>query len=104
MLRLKDDVRVYGIRPEILLALIMADQVYTSFGIRETWVTSVSEGQHKAGSFHYKGLAFDLRISNIPTAGLGAVHAKLKEVLGKDFDVLLEKDHIHVEYDPKEPY
>jgi hypothetical protein len=34
--------------------------------------------------------------------GLQAVYLKLKESLGEQFDVVLESDHIHVEWDPKD--
>jgi hypothetical protein len=30
------------------------------------------------------------------------IHHDLKQALGGQFDVVLEKDHIHVEFDPKE--
>jgi len=66
---------------------------------RELVVTSVSDGKHKEGSLHYRGLAFDLRTWHIRQPQTYA--NELRERLGKGWDVIVEKTHIHVEYDPR---
>jgi len=98
MIRLKDGARVAGIQPPLLLALIIADQVY---GIQseQCVVTSVSDSKHMPGSLHYIGQAADLRMPGLNAKA--AVLAELKSRLGSDYDVLIEADHIHVEYQPK---
>ena len=53
------------------------------------------------GSLHYAGCAVDLRFPPDNAAGLKAA---LAEALGGDYDVVLEADHIHVEFQPKTPY
>jgi hypothetical protein len=70
------------------------------------WITSANDSIHHPESLHYKNLAYDIRIWNI----IGAVKAearswaeRMQVALGDDYDVLLERDHIHVEYDPEEP-
>ena len=50
------------------------------------------------GSLHYQGKAFDLRTWHV----IEEVAKQLRTYLGKDYDVIVEKDHIHVEYDPKQ--
>ena len=45
--------------------------------------------------------ALDLRTRHMNGQGLQAVYHKLKEELGEQFDVVLESDHIHLEYQPK---
>jgi hypothetical protein len=30
-----------------------------------------------------------------------AIRNQIKELLGPDYDVVIENDHIHIEYDPK---
>lgn len=77
----------------------------TSEGMRKTerlyaankedvYVTSIRDGAHKPGSFHPHGRAWDMRKGNV------SVNDHKKE-LGKNFDVIDEADHRHVEYDPK---
>jgi hypothetical protein len=77
-------------------------------------ITSGCEGEpgdhiHHYMSLHYKdntptgqGRAIDLRTWDV---GMKAVQDKFvaaaKATLGPDYDVVVEKDHIHVEYDPK---
>ncbi len=64
----------------------------------ELVVTSTDDGNHGAGSLHYADQAFDVRK---PGKLVGTVTRELKIALGKDFDVILEGDHIHIEFDPK---
>lgn len=107
-MRLKAGVRVSGIRPETLLALLIADSLYTAAGV-ELVVTSVVDGRHKAGSRHFAAFAADLRTKNLPSSTpAGVMRNLLGEALGEDFDVVLEdaggeNEHLHVEYDPKRP-
>jgi len=61
----------------------------------DTYITSLREGNHMSGSLHYEGLAFDfVHYSRLKTSDF-------KEVLGPDWDIVDETDHIHCEYDPK---
>lgn len=91
-------------KPQIVFAIMIADQVYASHGQLEMWLTSVDDSTHSHGSRHYSGLAIDIRTKDIPGGSLGnkarAIHATLKSRLDKEYDVILESDHIHVEYDP----
>jgi len=64
----------------------------------ETVVTSTFEGNHGAGSLHYADQAFDV---GLPERDKDLIIGHLKRKLGSLFDVVLEDDHIHVEYDPK---
>ena len=61
-------------------------------------VTSTDEGNHGAGSLHYANQAFDVRLFDEDRA---AMSTEIKAGLGKDFDLVLEFDHWHIEYDPK---
>ena len=63
--------------------------------------TSGTDGKHMQGSLHYKARAVDLRSRHVASDALPAIVSELKERLGKDFDVILEGDHIHVEHDVK---
>jgi hypothetical protein len=100
---LKQGVRVQGLRPEILLAAIVADGVYRDLDARDAVITSCVDGSHSPGSKHYVGAAIDLRIWTLEEAKHKTAVRMLKERLTDDYDVVLEHDHIHVEYDPKKP-
>jgi hypothetical protein len=107
MLKLKPGVSLRGLQPPILVALQVAEGVYREIFHRDCWVTSGNDGKHRTGSFHYRGLAVDLRVHNLPDAKLDAPRAlaHLREGLGGEFDVLLEgagtpNAHLHVEFDP----
>ena len=70
-------------------------RVYERKGL-DFFITSIREGNHSAGSFHYDGGAFDFKRQEI-------LISELRQELGKDYDVE-EYDNLnifHVEYDPK---
>jgi hypothetical protein len=70
------------------------------------YVTSINDSQHMKGSKHETGDAWDFRLpSRLPLGGMqkpdAAWTADIQAVLDAEFDIVLEKDHVHVEYDPK---
>ena len=95
---IKKGVKSKGIQPEILLAIQEAREVYHQLGA-ETVITSLLDGKHMKGSKHYEGQAVDLRIRHLHDPQLA--FSLLRSALGRDYDVVLEKSHIHVEFDPK---
>lgn len=95
---IKPGVRVRGLSNEILLAIMIADSVYRETENSMT-ITSLTDGKHSTGSRHYTGDAVDLRLP-MPTVRQ-QVMTQLQKALGSDYDVVLESDHIHIEYDPK---
>lgn len=99
MFFIKPGVRIRGISNEILLGIMIAHSVFESLKHPMT-ITSITDGDHKAGSLHHTGEAFDLRIHDLEREVQLQVLSLLKEHLGNDFDVVLEQDHIHIEYDP----
>lgn len=101
---IKPGVRVLGIRPEMVLAFVIIESVARRRGW-DVRLTSGIEGQHTRASLHYTGNAGDIGLPPQPEAAT----AELREALGDDFDVVLEKDaprgpHIHIEFQPKAPY
>lgn len=97
MIAIKPGVRVEGLQPEILLALFIAHELFKEQAQTIT-LTCGTDGQHKASSRHYCGQAVDIRL---PTAGKERLVEQLAGRLGEGYDVVLEGDHIHVEFDPK---
>ncbi len=99
-MRIKEGVKINGMRQETTLALVIASQVYADVAGAELVVTEITGGKHGTASLHYVGLAADLRTGNI--AGKeAAVVAELKKRLGENYDVVLESTHIHIEFQPK---
>lgn len=67
--------------------------LYFTMG-KDYFITSLEEGSHMPGSFHYTGDGWD---------GLrqGVRVSVIRETLGPDFDVIDYGDYCHHEYDPK---
>ncbi len=101
MLSLKPGVRITGIRPEILLAAVAAMEVYKAAG-HDLTITACVDGRHTTGSLHYAGAAIDLRTRDLRPADVPKLIAQIKVCLGDDFDVLMELDHVHIEFQPKQ--
>jgi len=100
MISVKDGVNIAGIRPEITMALHMAASVLIDHGY-DTIITSVCDGKHGHGSLHYIGCAADIRTRHIPKEQRQGIRDMIAEVLGAQFDVVLESTHIHIEFQPK---
>lgn len=97
--------RVFGTQPEMVMASMIVAFIWLEFfpGV-ECVVTEGSGGKHKDGSRHYVGFGKDYRIFNLPEPKSESVDRAAKEMrrrLGPDYDVIIEIDHIHVEFDPK---
>ena len=102
-MRLKRGVRVLGMRPELLLALVIAEPLFVDKGV-DLVVTSVIDGKHSVGSLHYTGAAVDLRTRDLTDEQKEEIKIQLAHVLGADYDVVLESNHFHIEFQPKAPY
>ena len=83
------------------VAMPIVFEVYRDYGEAPV-ITSGTDGRHMEGSLHYLGLAFDFRTRHVQPDDRMALTASLQAALGDDFDVILEHDHIHVEYDPED--
>ncbi len=101
MMRIKEGAEINGLRAETLLAYIIADQVYTKYGI-ECVLTEGTGGKHGRASLHYVGLAIDIRTRNIESKDTQLlIAAEIRERLGDQYDVILEDTHCHLEHQPK---
>ena len=67
----------------------------------DCFVTSMNDAVHMRGSKHYTDDAADFRTRTL-TAEQVRLWAKVaKRRLGSEYDVVVEKDHLHVEADSK---
>jgi uncharacterized protein YcbK (DUF882 family) len=99
-MKLKSGASLKGVQWEMFEAAIKVEAAFNAYG-HECTITSGSDGQHMPRSLHYKGLAMDFRIRDVPVSQRYKIVKSAKSRLGTDFDVVLEKDHLHVELDPK---
>jgi len=91
-----------GVGREIRYAIDVANEVYLAIAGQPVVVTSLNDSVHMPGSLHYAGSAADLRTHTLSGDQVQRVWSALNARLyWQGFDVVLESNHIHVEYDPK---
>jgi hypothetical protein len=99
MLHVKEDVKLYGLQPEALWAIDRVEEVFNHNG-RHCTITSARGDSHSSHSHHYKGLAVDFRTRHLSETEKQKITRDVIHVLGTDYDVVLESNHLHIEYDP----
>lgn len=97
LILLKSGVDISRLNRPIRRTLNRLADIYANYDL-SVIITSTYEGNHSPSSLHYSNDAIDIRI--IPGKTQQLIQ-EIKETLGTDFDVVLERDHIHIEYDPK---
>lgn len=93
---LKKGVSLAGLQFVMRPVIQQAGKIWGKQGRRRLRITSATEGSHGINSLHPYGLALDLELPPKPAVAV----ASLAMILGCNYDVVLERDHVHVEYDP----
>ena len=102
-LRLKPGV-IFSPSIHILRALPwVLDAYHFATKIKTVWITSANDSRHMDGSLHYEDLAIDLRVWGVDKEQRTEIVEYLRYILSDDYDILDEDDHLHLEYDPKDP-
>lgn len=120
-MQIKSSVRMLGLRPEVIPAVLVAQEVLRARGFPWVW-TSGSEGTHavEPPSEHYQGNAADGRIQHVPVslrllifqeivvALGGAAGAKPPSAIAGDYEVRWESigttnEHLHLAFRPRRP-
>ena len=102
ILKFKPGVRLFGLQPEMLWAVDRCVDVWPDdFDVT---VTSARGDKHSRQSRHNTGHAVDLRTRDLNDEQIRSLVLRLKQVLGKQFDVIYEGNHIHIEFDPKDTH
>jgi len=98
-LRIKAGVKL---PPAVAMAVLLR-VAEDAFSLRDSSCTLTSglEGKHGVKSLHPKGRALDFRTFELSAGADQSVAEYMQACLGDDFDVVVEPDHIHAEYDPK---
>ncbi len=101
MIFLKDDsVNPANLSPQLLFGLIVANQVYEEYQYG-CHITSLNDATHSRTSLHYRGDAADLRTRHMADEDKQLVRDEIKKRLNVHWDVILEGDHIHLEFQPR---
>lgn len=99
---------VFAVKPGAILSTkpeteqmrrVMA-AIWKSHGYQLT-VTSGYDSTHGALSKHYGGLAEDYRTRDVAPSDLAVMVAEARRQLGRNYDLVIESDHLHGEFDPK---
>jgi hypothetical protein len=105
--KFKLGVSLFGASPVIIGIFPTIDAVWQRIVMQGATITSVVDGVHGDKSKHPRGFAVDVRtrFDYTSTQWGGDTKEKLAEELRKDlpngYDVVVEKTHIHIEYDPE---
>lgn len=99
-MRWKDTVDFTDLKPVMIFAAYRVEGILMDMNV-ECWITSARDGKHKKDSLHYVGFALDFRTKDIQPNALPDFEDEVKRALGPQFDVVLEVDHLHVEWDVK---
>ena len=96
-MQLKAGVKVQGIQPEMILACLVVVNWIPGFTM-----TSALDGVHSARSKHKLGYAIDIRTRNMTPEAAVSAAGGIKGALGSEYFVLLESDHIHIQFNGSE--
>lgn len=100
MIIFKDSVKLFGVQKEIISLIDQLHIYFRSVLNLSLIITSVTDGKHSIGSKHYTGYAIDLRIWHMSDSQIKIFTNFFQKNFDKNYDLVLEKDHIHIEYDP----
>lgn len=98
-IKYKPTVSVKGIDGRLLAVIFEVNRILEKYQ-RELYITSICDGKHMTGSLHYKGLAFDFRYPTKDETTLRYIITELRASFDIFCDIVLESDHIHIEFDP----
>jgi hypothetical protein len=101
-IQIKKGVILDGLDERMYPAIHAARTIWLSQG-GNLVITSGRDGRHRKGSLHYAGRALDFRTKHLDRKARIRSAQALRKTLGAEFRVLLEKDHIHVEYRLPQP-
>lgn len=101
MVRYKAGVDGSRLLPVMYLAISRLDRIFQKYE-HNFIITSTYDGYHNKRSLHWHGLAIDIRNNHISPAISEALYVELEaelKMLDNRFQMIVEKDHIHVEFD-----
>jgi hypothetical protein len=99
-MKLKRGVKLNGLTPQIVVALMVAREEYAKVGA-EVVITSARDSIHRPGSDHYFGRALDLRTRHLLNVNKYDLAKNIHDNLGNRFVCIFEgegtpNEHIHL--------
>jgi hypothetical protein len=85
---------------QVVIALAVVNAA-TTLGLPDMVITSGRDGTHLPNSLHYRDRALDFRTRQLTPDQQQALVTATRTRLGAGYDLILESDHLHIEYDPK---
>lgn len=101
MVEFKDGVSVNGIKKETITLIGILNCYFYIFINKPFVITSCTDGKHMKGSKHYSGYAIDIRSRHLDNLEIVKLVNWFEINHGLKYDMVVEKDHIHIEYDPQ---
>jgi hypothetical protein len=98
-IRFKDSVRIKKLNWQLESIFVVAYISYVKVAGVIPECTSLNDGKHIKSSYHYLNLAADFGIRELEQDKRFRVVKEIKKLLGSTYDVVLEADHIHIEFD-----
>lgn len=102
-IEVKPHVILRGLNKKMFPVFLKAPSIWRKHG-KNLVITSGLEGKHCKNSRHFAGMALDLRSLNLDRNARIQVRNELAGALGREFWILMENDHIHVEYNPPQSF
>ena len=96
-MKAKSGVKLFGLQLPMRKVQIYAEEIWKEHG-QKLVITSTTDSVHSAGSLHPFGYAEDLRTFYFKRSTKRIVADKLQKKLGKNYQVIVKFNHIHVEY------
>ncbi|MCK5018397.1 MAG: hypothetical protein KAS32_15165, partial [Candidatus Peribacteraceae bacterium] len=87
MIKLKKGVSISALKPQMVLAILVINDIYKSHGSSELTITAGDDGKHSVTSLHYSGNAIDIRTRMFEDFEKEQIAKEIKAALGIDFDV-----------------
>lgn len=100
MFKIKKGVIINGIKPEMVTA-ILAAYSFCSDVSKDCVITSALDSKHSKTSLHYVGYALDFRTRDMNKSEQEMFKISMLGTLSDEFDVVLEGNHLHCEFQPK---
>lgn len=96
MINVTDGVNCWDLKIPMAKVWYIYKGLCTELGVKPVMTDGVAPRAGK--SLHPVGLAVDLRIRDLESKQQQYLYRMIKLLLGRDYDVILYKTHIHVEY------
>lgn len=95
----KDSVKFKRITREVLQILKFALSVWSIYDKTPTITSAHDSHDNRPKSLHNKDLALDFRIRDLTKTEIRNIIKDLRSFLSDKYDIVLESDHIHIEWD-----